>query len=97
MWNYDFQNMSDNDVILRKKWQKDLRFWSTHFFENIVLQSISRNILETPPSDDTLVGNFSGQKSIILVEDLIRWMGGFEMFLVDHYAVDIGNEIIAGT
>ena len=26
--------------------------------------------------------------SIILVEDLIGWMKGFEIFLIDHYAGD---------
>ena len=77
-WNVNL--FCDNDVIIRKKWQKDLHFWSTHFFKNIVLQSISRNILQTPPADDTLAGNFTRSNSIILVEDLIRWKGGFELF-----------------
>ena len=62
-----------------------------------MLQSISRNILQTPPADDTLAGNFTRSNSIILVEDLIRWKGGFELFLIDHYPVGIGNKIIAGT
>ena len=34
--------------------------------------------------------------SIILLEDLIRWKRGFEIFLIGQYAGDIGNKIIAG-
>ena len=34
--------------------------------------------------------------SIILLEDLIRWKRGFEIFLIGQYTGDIGNKIIAG-
>ena len=34
--------------------------------------------------------------SIILVEDLIRWNRIFEIFLIGHYAGDIGNKNNAG-
>ena len=34
--------------------------------------------------------------SIILVEDRIRWKRGFEIFLTDHWAGNIGNKNIAG-
>ena len=30
--------------------------------------------------------NFTLSNSIILVEDLIKWKKGFEIFLIDHYA-----------
>ena len=36
--------------------------------------------------------NFTLSNSIILVEDLIKWKRGFEIFLIDHYAGDIGNK-----
>ena len=38
---------------------------------------------------------FTLSNSIILVEDLIRWMRCFEIFLIDHWAGDIGNKNIA--
>ena len=34
--------------------------------------------------------------SIILVEDRIRWKRGFEIFLTDHWAGNIGHKNIAG-
>ena len=40
--------------------------------------------------------NFILSKSIILVKDLIRQKEGFEIYLIDHYAVVIGNKNIAG-
>ena len=46
--------------------------------------------------DDMLLGNFTLPNSIISVEDLRRWKRSFEIFLIDHYAGDIGNENIAG-
>ena len=36
-------------------------------------------------------GKFYSVKYNILVEDLIRWKRGFEIFLIEHYAGDIGN------
>ena len=43
-----------------------------------------------------LFGNFALSDLIILVEDLIRWNKGFEIFFIDHYASDIRNKNIAG-
>ena len=60
------------------------------------LLSIARNYLETPSLDYELLGNFILSKSIILVKDLIRQKEGFEIYLIDHYAVVIGNKNIAG-
>ena len=40
-------------------------------------------------------GKFYIVKYNVLVEDLIRWKRGFEIFLIDHYAGDIGNIYIA--
>ena len=65
------------------------------FFEKLLLLSISRNLVQTPSSDDIVLGNFTFSNWIILVEDQIRWKKGFEIFLVDHCAGDIGNKNIA--
>ena len=46
-----------------------------------------------PFLDYILLGNFTLAKSIILVKDLKR---GFEIFLIDHHAGDIGNKNITG-
>ena len=51
-------------------------------------------ICKKSSSDDILLENFSVSNSIILVEDQIRWKRGFEIFLIDHYAGDIGNKNI---
>ena len=64
--------------------------------EDILLLSISRNSLPTPSLDDIFLGNFALLSSSVLVEDLIRWNRGFEIFLIDQYAGDIGNTSIAG-
>ena len=64
------------------------------FFENLQALSVSRNSLQTPSLDQALLGKFTLSNSIILVDDLIRWKRGFEIFLIDHYA-DIGNKNIA--
>ena len=39
-----------------------------------------------------ILGNFTLSNSIILLEDLIRGKRNFEIFLINHYAGDIGNE-----
>ena len=66
------------------------------FFEDVPLLSIFRNSLQTPSLDYIFLGNFTLSNSIILVEGLVRSNRGFEMFLIDHYAGDIGNTNIAG-
>ena len=66
------------------------------FFENLQVPSVSRNSLQTPSLDHALLGNFTLSNSIILVEDLMRWKRGFDIFLIDYYADDIGNKNIAG-
>ena len=42
------------------------------------------------------MGYFTLSNSVVLVEDLIRWNKGFEIFLIDHYDGEIGNINIAG-
>ena len=59
------------------------------FFEVLIF-------FKTPSLDYILLGNFILSNSIILLEDLIRWKRGFEIFLIGQYAGDIGNKIIAG-
>ena len=66
------------------------------FFENLQVPSVSRNSLQTPSLDHALLGNFTLSNSIILVEDPMRWKRGFDIFLIDYYADDIGNKNIAG-
>ena len=44
-----------------------------------------------------ICGLFTWSNLIILVEDLVRWKRGFEMFLIEHYTGDIGNKNIAST
>ena len=58
--------------------------------------SISKNYHQTLSLDDILLGNFTLPNSIILMEDWIRWKRGFETFLIEHCAGDIGNKNIAG-
>ena len=62
-----------------------------------MLLSISINFLRIPSSGNIVEGNFTWRNSIILVEDLTMWKGGFEIFLIDHYAGDIRNKNIAVT
>ena len=71
-------------------------FYLFFFFFNVLLLSILRNSLQTPSLDDILLGKFTLSNSAILVEDLIRWKRGFEIFLIKHGAGDIKNKNIAG-
>ena len=57
---------------------------------------ISGNSLQTLSLADILLGNFTLSNSIILVEDVIKWKRGFEIFLIDHYHGDIRKKNIAG-
>ena len=90
----------DSHVIITywlKKGYKNLVFWRTHFFGDILLLSISKNLLQTPSSEDIFAKNFTWSNSFILAEDLIKWKRGFEIFLIDHNVIDIANKNIAGT
>ena len=58
--------------------------------------SLLKNYHQTLSLDDILLGNFTLPNSIILMEDWIRWKRGFETFLIEHCAGDIGNKNIAG-
>ena len=71
-------------------------FLKYSFFEDVSLLSVSRNFLETPSLLHIFLENFILSNSIILVEDQIRWNWGFEIFLIDHYASEIGNKNITG-
>ena len=66
-----------------KKRTINSRFWSTHFFENIIFRWHT-------------FGKFYIANFNYLVEDLIRWKRGFKRFLIDQYAGDTGNKNIAG-
>ena len=54
------------------------------FFENLLLLSITESSLQTSCWDDIILGNFTLPNSISLVENLIRWKRGFEIFLIDR-------------
>ena len=83
-----------NNSLTVKNKKKIHVFEELIFFENLQALSVSRNSLQTPSLDQALLGNFTLSNSIILVDDIIRWKRGFEIFLIDHYA-DIGNKNIA--
>ena len=61
-------------------------FKKTHVFEVLIF-------LKTPSLHDKLFENFTLPNSFIILQDLKR---GIEIFLIDHYAGDIGNKTIAG-
>ena len=54
------------------------------FFENLLLLSITESSLQTPCWDDIILVNFTLSNSVTLVEILIRWKRGFEIFLIDR-------------
>ena len=83
-------------LLTEKKDNKIHVFWSTHFFEKVLLLSIPRNYLQTPSLGYILLETFTLSTSIILVKDLIRWKRSFKIFLIDHHAGDVGNKNIAG-
>ena len=66
-----------NLLTKKKKEKENSCFWSTHFFEDVHVMSISRNSLEAPFLNNIFFGNFTLSNSIILVEDLKRWNRGF--------------------
>ena len=73
-------------------------FWQPHY-NNFVVEKNGKKIhvLQTPFLDDILLRNFTLSNSIVLLEDRITWKGGFEVFLIDDFGVDIaGNKNIAG-
>ena len=68
-----------------------LIFWKHNVTVNL------NNFLRITSSGNIVEGNFTWRNSIILVEDLTMWKGGFEIFLIDCYAGDIRNKNIAVT
>ena len=81
--------------LLTAKNNKKLTFWSTFFWELAGTVSLKKFFSNTILRSCAF-GNFTLPDSIILVKDLIRWKTGFEIFLTDYYADDIGNKNIAG-
>ena len=63
--------------------------WKKKRQENSIFWST--HFLKAASLDDLILSNW-----IILVEELIRWKESFKIFLIDHYAGDIGNINIAG-
>ena len=84
-----------SSIDWKKEWQNS-RSWSTHFSENVVLLSFSRNSLQKPSLDNILLGHFTLWNSIILVKDRIKSKMHFEIYFADHYACDIGDKNIVG-
>ena len=77
-----------------KRGLRKFKFLKHSFFKNIQLLS-QQTFFKRYLSDYILVENFTCSNSIIIVEGLIRWKRGFEMFFIDHYVGDIGNKNIA--
>ena len=86
LWQPRFNNLLTEQRI------KKFTFLKYSFFENVLLLLIWRNSLQTPPLDDILLVNFTLSNSVILVEHIIMWRRGFEIFLIDHYGGDTGNK-----
>ena len=72
---------------------KKISFWSTHFFGDVPLLPISKNSLQAPSLDYIFFGKFTLSNLIFLVEELIGWNRGFEIFLIDHNTGDVGKKI----
>ena len=73
--------------------------WQSRYY-NLLTEKKDKKILISGNSllslADILLGNFTLSNSIILVEDVIKWKRGFEIFLIDHYHGDIRKKNIAG-
>ena len=83
------------NLLTVKNYKKINVFEVLIFLESLQVLSVSRNALQTPSIDHSLLENFTLSDSIIPVEDIMSWIKGFEIFLIDHYAGDIGNKNIA--
>ena len=85
-----------NNFVVEKNGKK-IHVFKYSFFRKRTALPISINYLQTPFLDDILLRNFTLSNSIVLLEDRITWKGGFEVFLIDDFGVDIaGNKNIAG-
>ena len=75
LWQTGYYNL-----LTEKKDSKIHVFEVLLFFVNVMLLSISRNSLRALYLDNKLLGNFTLSNLIILVEDLIRWKRGIDVF-----------------
>ena len=75
LWQTGYYNL-----LTEKKDSKIHVFEVLLFFVNVMWLSISRNSLQALYLDDKLLGNFTLPNLIILVEDLIRWKRGIDVF-----------------
>ena len=82
--------------MTQKRYKKVHVFRVLIFVEDATLLSFWRNSFQTTSLDDKSLGNFTLSNSIILVEDVIKWNKSFEIFLIGHYASDVGNKNITG-
>ena len=86
----DYYNLTTEKCIRKFIFLKYSLFWRRIHYINL------RNPLETPHLNEIFLGYFTLSNSVILVEDLIRWNKGFEIFLIDRYDGEIENINIAG-
>ena len=92
MWKPRYYNLL-TEKILRK-----FTFLKYSFFEN-GKYSATVNLgfsLQITFLDDIFFINFSLSNSIISVKNLIKWKRGFEIFLIDYWAIDVGKNNITG-
>ena len=90
--------------VTLKMWTKSkFVLWQPHYYNSLTDKKDNKinffeviTFFKTPSLDYILLGNFILSNSIILLEDLVRWKRGFEIFLIGQNAGDIGNKIIAG-
>ena len=86
----------DNNVVITNwKHDKKIQVFKVLIFWKRTVTVNFKNFLQAPSLDDMLLVIFTLSNSIISLKYLIKWKRGFEIFLIDHYAGDIGNKKIS--
>ena len=80
---------------MTEKKRKKIYDFEAIVFENILLLSISKFSFQTPSSDDILAGNYMVNFNYFIGRPN-KVKESFQIFLIDHYTVDIGNKHISG-
>ena len=85
-----------NNLLTEKKSKKVYVSEAINFWKYAVIVNLNKF------SSDTIFrlytrGKFTWSNSVILVEALIRWKRGYDIFLIDYYAGNFGNKNIGVT
>ena len=67
MWvksEFDLWQPGYYNLLIEKKGEENLHFWSTYLFENVLLPPISRNSVQVTSINHILMGNFTLWNSI---------------------------------